>query len=368
MKSMITIPDTITDTITDWLLGKEDPSIRYRFLTEYLQEKKTSHVAREAKNAIIESKPVLRIFKKMHLDGYWIHNGYGAGIQYSCSASTHYILSFLAELGLTKEDPRITKAVERYLGLCKPDHPENPNPPNFQIPPDYRNHQSCLYAMNLRTFNMLGYVDDPRIEERKRVLLEDRRLDGGYLCDRPSFKMNTKSCIRGSLKALMAFSCYPDLWNYERCKELVDYFLKRRIVYKTKEPNILVRNEMFSLTFPFIHTCTLIESLYALGKMGYGNKPEVQPCWNELDRRMLEDGKLPIDKEQVAVFASGGNGKPNKWITFYAYMALKYKDEESITETKGKKKKASQEKEKPNHRDAQYAKVDISKASRSTFC
>jgi hypothetical protein len=331
---------TIQDRVTDWLLEKEDPSVRYRFLTEYLLEEQTSPLALEAKKGILESQPVLRIFKKMHPDGYWLHNGHGAGIQYSCSASTHYILSFLAELGLTRDDNRIANAVERYLGLNEPDNPEKRNPPPWQIPPDYRNHQSCLYAMNLRTFKMLGYGEDPRIEERKRVLLEDRRFDGGYLCERPSFKKTTKSCIRGSLKALMAYACYPELWSNERCRELVGYFIRRRVVYKTKKPSELVRDEMFSLTFPFIHTCTLIESLYALSKMGYGNESALQPCWEELDRRMLSDGKLPIDKEQVKVFASGGNGRPNKWITFYAYMALKYKEESPRSQRKGRNRKS----------------------------
>ena len=76
---------------------------------------------------------------------------------------------------------------------------------------------------------MLGFADDPRIETRKRVLLEDVRHDGGYLCQRPSFKASTKSCVRGTVKALMAFAAYPDLWHIEACRRLVDYFLNRNI-------------------------------------------------------------------------------------------------------------------------------------------
>ena len=315
---------TIPDRVADWLLEKENPSVRYRFLTEYLLEKETNCDVKETRQAISECESVQRIFKKMHPDGYWLHRGQGAGIQYACSASTHYVLSYLAELGMTKDDKRIRIAVERYLSLSTPD---KPSPAPWQIPPDYRNHQSCLYAMNLRTFQMLGYGSDKRIEERKKVLLEDRRFDGGYLCDRPSFKETTKSCIRGSLKALMAYSYYPDLWNNQRCEELVDYFLKRQVVYKMKKPNELVRSEMFSLMFPFIHNGNLIEPLYALSKMGYGKRPELNDCWTQLDQKMLTDGRMPIDRTTVAIFKSGENGKPNKWITFYAYMALKFREQ-----------------------------------------
>lgn len=325
---------TMPGNISDWLLEKENPSIRYRFLTEYLLEKKLSHAVIEAKDNISESKPVLNIFKRMHPDGYWLHRGKGAGIEYACSASTHYVLSFLAELGMTRDDKRIEFAVERYLSLNKPDKSD---PVPWQIPPDFRNHQSCLYAMNLRTFEMLGYGNDPRIKERKNVLLQDIRFDGGYLCDRPSYKETTKSCIRGSIKALMAYSHFPDLWSHERCCKLVDYFIRRRIAYKTTNQNELVRGEMFGLMFPFIHNGNLIEPLYALSKMGYGNEPELLSCWNELEGRMLDDGRMPIDRAPVTIFKSGENGKPNKWITFYAYMALKYKDENS--RSKGRRQK-----------------------------
>jgi hypothetical protein len=327
----------IPQIVSDWLLEKNDPSIRYRYLTEYLGEKESNPDVREAKKEIKESKPVVRIFKKMHPDGYWLHRGKGAGIEYASSASTHYVLSYLAELGMRKDDKRIEKAVERYLSLVSPD---TPDPAPWQIPPDYRNHQSCLYAMNLRTFQILGYGNDKKIAVRKSILLEDNRFDGGYLCDRPSFTETTKSCIRGSIKALMAYSQYPDLWNHQRCKDLVAYFLKRRVAYKMANPTELIRGEMFSLMFPFIHNGNLIEPLYALSKMGYGKRPELTDCWEQLERKMLHDGRMPIDRAPVTIFKSGEKGKPNKWITFYAYMALKFREENS--RIKGERRKAEE--------------------------
>ncbi len=325
---------TIPEKVSDWLLEKENPSIRFRFLTEYLEENESNRIVNETYKEILDSKPVIRIFKKMHPDGYWLHRGKGAGIEYACSASTHYVLSYLAELGMRRDDKRIKNAVERYLSLKSPDKSD---PAPWQIPPDYRNHQSCLYAMNLRTFQMLGYENDRRIKTRKKILLEDRRFDGGYLCDRSSFKNTTKSCIRGSIKALMAYSHYPDLWNHERCKELINYFLKRRVAYKMAKPNELVRGELFSLMFPFIHNGNLIEPLYALSKMGFGRRPELKECWEQLERKMLDDGRMPINRAPVTIFKSGEKGKPNKWITFYTYMTLKYKKENSRSQDKNTK-------------------------------
>jgi hypothetical protein len=101
--------------------------------------------------------------------------------------------------------------------------------------------QSCLYAYNLRTFVMLGYGDDARVQRRAEVLVTDGRWDGGYLCDRSTFSAKTKSCIRGSVKALTAFAALPALLDSERCQKLVPCFLGRRVFYRMTEPDQVIR-------------------------------------------------------------------------------------------------------------------------------
>ena len=154
--------------ILTWLLEPENPSVRYRTLTELMGVSKDDPEVLQAKTEIQSSKPVVKIFKKMHPDGYWLHRGVGAGVGYAMSSSTHFVLAYLAELGLDGEDERVAQAVERYLEL-KPS--DKPNPTPWEIPPDYRNRQSCLYAYNLRTFILLGYRSDLRVQERVEVLL-----------------------------------------------------------------------------------------------------------------------------------------------------------------------------------------------------
>lgn len=312
---------SIPDAVLQWLLEPKDPSVQYRTLTELLDRPPTDPAVQAARAAIPTSKKVARIFDKMHPDGYWLHRGKGAGVDYAMSSSTHFVLAFLAELGMDRDDDRIARAVERYLSLSEPDVPDNPAP--YQIPPDYRNHQSCLYAYNLRTFAMLGYAADPRIATRKAVLVEDVRFDGGYLCDRDSFGPHTKSCIRGSIKALLAFAHYPDLWETERCQQLVDYFLRRRLLYRNNQPGQLVRGEMAELRFPFVISGSLLEPLVALSIMGYGQHEALAPAWELLHNRFDAEGKLVVDWYPPTVFTPGPKGKPNKWTTFYGYLALR---------------------------------------------
>lgn len=312
----------LTPAVLDWLLEEDNPSVRYRTLTELLDVAPDDPQVKQAKAQIADSKPVRKIFAKMHPDGYWLHRGKGAGIEYAMSNSTHFILAYLAELGLDRQDERIARAVERYLGLTEPDVP---NPNIWQIPPDYANHQSCLYAYNLRTFVMFGYHDDPRIQERIAVLLADERFDGGYLCDRPAFKAKTKSCIRGSTKALMAFAVLPELWDTPRCRQLADYFLRRRLLYRTQQPEKLVRDELVRTIFPFGIGGSLLEPLYALSRMGYGQDERLQAAWDSLESKRDQSGRTLLDWHPATLFDPGEKGQPNKWATLYACLSHKYR-------------------------------------------
>lgn len=174
---------------------------------------------------------------------------------------------------------------------------------------------------------MLGYGNDPRIKEHIAVLLADERFDGGYLCDRPTFKATTKSCIRGSVKALMAFAALPELWKTTRCRQLVDYFLRRRVLFRTRQPEELVRSEMARISFPFMIGSSLLEQLYALSRMGYGQDEWMQESWAILDSKQDPSGRYILDRHLQEYFKLGIKGQPNKWATLYACLACKYRDE-----------------------------------------
>lgn len=311
---------TLKEDILDWLLEPENPSVRYRTLTELLGVPKDDPQVQEARTAILTSPVVWKIFAQMHPDAYWLHRGLGSGVSYAHAGSTHFVLAYLAELGLDREDERIARAVERYLSLKEPDRP---NPNIWEIPPDYHSHQSCLYAYNLRTFMMLGYRDDPRVKDRVEVLVNDWRFDGGYLCDRPSFMVKkTKSCIRGSQKALMAFAELPEYWQHERCLALVEYFLSRQVIFKSKHPGELIRSEVVTTVFPFVINASLLEPLYALSKMGFSSHPAPNPAWQYLEAKRDEQGRYLLNHSRQGIFNAGPNGQPNKWVTLYAFLAI----------------------------------------------
>lgn len=56
---------------TDWLLEKNNPSVRYLTLTQLLEKDENESDVIEVKSAISEYTSVKRIFSKQREEGYW---------------------------------------------------------------------------------------------------------------------------------------------------------------------------------------------------------------------------------------------------------------------------------------------------------
>lgn len=307
-------------SVHDWLLEEEQPSIRYRTLTELLDVPAGDPRVRAARVALTTSSPVEAIWARMHPDGYWLQKNsagklVGDGVEYGPYATTHYCLSALAELGLDRREPRLARAAERYLDLQGADG-------------DFWRHMSCLYAYNIRTFIMLGYGADRRVKKTIALMAGTERHDGGYLCEMHEGKRRrVSSCVRGSAKALMAYSMIPALWDTPRCLALVDYFVRRGGIFRTTAPGEPVTRESTMTVFPFTWGCGLIDVLLGLSAMGLGRRRELDRAWAILDEK--KDGqrryRLDLTASQSPIKA-GAKGAPSKWVTFYALLALKKRE------------------------------------------
>jgi hypothetical protein len=65
--------------------------------------------------------------------------------------------------------------------------------------------------------------------------------------------------------------------------------------------------------------------------MGYGNREEVKRAWVLLEEKRADDGAYILDYNSTqALLKPGKRGKPNKWITLYALLALKHKHESNM--------------------------------------
>ena len=305
----------------EWLLESDNNSIRYRTLVELIGVDKNDDEIQNLKKKIEESTSVKAVIGKMHPDGYWLQKNQqsgkmlGQGVEYGSFATTHFCLSYLAEMGMDRSNADVELAANRYLNLQKEDG-------------DWWEHLSCLYAYNIRTFILLGYREDVRLQRTIDLMIRTARKDGGFLCDlhEKENRKPKKSCVRGSAKALLAFLEMPEYWKNERCLQLVDYFLNRNGIYKNKNHDMFVNKDMMSQSFPMIWRTNAWEILYALGKMGYGQDVRLEKAWDVLAATKDLSGRVCLDWTPAQCpWKVGKTGEPNEWLTFYTLLAEKYR-------------------------------------------
>jgi len=311
------------DELIDWLLTSGQPALRYRTLHELLGYAAHHPAVEAAQSELVDSPDVQKMLSIMHPDGYWLQlrgdkSAYiGDDVEYGSYATTHFVLSFLSELGLTREVPQVVLAADRYLSLQKEDG-------------DFWNHYSCLFTFNIRTFIRLGYRQDERLERTIQLMLNTERHDNGYLCETHEGKRKkrpVKSCIRGSLKALRAFGELPEYWQHSRCLGLVDYFLERDGIFRRSDMHTLAQSELAMTLFPFTWRSSLLEVLLGLSKMGYGKDARLSRAWDLLEEKRDDEGRYILDwTPGQCPWKVGKRGEANEWVTFYALLAKKWRE------------------------------------------
>lgn len=294
-----------------WLLEEDNPAIRFRTLTELLEKKPSVEERREQKSAIQSSKAVRRFFETMEDNGDWLVDGKNQRGTGSENIGPGFCISHLAELAVDRGYPPMDLAVTRFLSRLKDsrfgDYP-------------------CGDALWLRAVILAGYRHHPVVQLAVKRMVDCVRWDGGCLCARPSFSDANKSCLHGSQNMLMALAELPELWDASQCRMLVDYFLERRLYFRRKNHTEKPRGDLRAI-FPFNLRQGLLEPLYALSKMGYGDRDELADAWTLLEARRTSDGRYILDWTPPRTYLKGGRrGKPSKWVTLYALLAKAHRN------------------------------------------
>ena len=97
---------------TNWLLEKNNPSVRYVTLTEILNKSENDDKVIATKDEIMKKGPVPKILNKQIKDGYWESKERAYTSKYK---GTVWQLIILAELAANKKEERITRACEFIL-------------------------------------------------------------------------------------------------------------------------------------------------------------------------------------------------------------------------------------------------------------
>ena len=322
--------DFVTKETYNWLLGPENPSIRFWALQQ-LENKPENHTdVKDAQDAIMVTPCVKAILKAQKREGHW--GTYGNMYTPKYTTTTHNLL-ILAELG-AKRTPQIERAIE-YLFLFQMNSGHfRINMPKTEKGYDSDVSDGCCYDGNILYYLIhFGYLDDSRTEKLIDFQVDNHSDDvGGWKCRAYPIDKNRvfpENCYMGGTKMLRALARIP---KKQQSADL------RRII--NQEVEIILENGIYKYLrnpdgsrkakagwkrfgFPLFYQSDVLEVLDTLTSLGVK------------DERMQEAIDLVIQSHQDGrwMLKNTFNGKmlceidvknrPSKWITLRACRVLK---------------------------------------------
>ncbi len=310
---------------TDWLLEGENSSVRYWTFIDLLPKRKIERELTDIRRQISESNEIRMVFSKTGVNGGVLWSKPDGNIYWG-AFSTGSVLMFLAETGLTREDPRIAELANflfRYQsseGFLKP----SPKGPGWW---------SCFTAAVLGALIRFGYLDDERIKRSIEWLISTQRLDRGWYCTQNSLKGGSKeklkSCPHSVLNVLWAFMNIPELRRRKEFIPAVEFLLCH---WETKTPIPDVDRGRYGIGSRFkwirypLFEYHLLKYTYVLSHYDYAVKDErLREAVNLLISKQDDRGRWSIDKPYRGWndFEFGKKRNPSKWVTLDALRTLK---------------------------------------------
>lgn len=319
-----------SNEVLNWLLGPENPSIRYWALQHLKNRPLNASEVVETQNAIMASPCVKAMLKAQKGEGQWGH--YNDIYNPKYTATTHNLL-ILAELG-AKRVPQIEKAVEYLFQFQRNSGHFLVELPKTEKGKDSIVKDGCCIDGNILYYLVhFGYLDDPRTQRLINFQIEYHSDDvGGWLCRAfpiDKSKVFPINCYMGGVKVLKALARIP---SKNRSSEL------KRII--NQEVEIILENQVFNYLrnpngsrkakagwkrfgFPLFYQSDILEVLDVLTELGIKDERMqesinlVLESRNKLgswDLKNTFNGKMLCDIER--------KNAPSKWITLRALRVL----------------------------------------------
>jgi hypothetical protein len=205
--------------VTSWLL--EGPAfVRYRTLVDIIGCPGEGNEARQARAAVARDPSVKQLLDRRNEDGYW---GSPRDIftWWPKRDTTFWVLGVLADFGLTRSDPRISRACEYVLSTQLPCGAFGPG----TTPTAY----DCFTGVLASALARHGYCEDERLDRAYAWLSARQRIDGGFWCKNTAQPGGPRelepSCALASLWVLSALTAHPMLDTSKACLDCADFLL-----------------------------------------------------------------------------------------------------------------------------------------------
>ncbi len=319
---------------TDWLLEKDNPSVRLLALTDILDLPESDGLVMGARRAIMQTGLVPQLLDLQTPEGAWDEADRFYHAKYK---GTVWQLITLAEYWADPSDARVRAACEFILT-----HSQDVESGGFSVHRDathgggrHREVIPCLTGNMVWSLIRLGFLNDQRVQRGIDWITTYQRFDDGegdvptgWPYDKAEPCWGKHTCHMGAVKALKALADIPDDQRSKAVSDTIDegveYLLKHHLFKRSHDLTKVSKPGWKRFGFPLMYQTDVLEILDILARLGCTDDRVHEAidlvCSKQTDegRWLLENsfnGKTWLDVEQ--------KGAPSKWITLRALRVIK---------------------------------------------
>jgi len=319
---------------TEWLLERDDPSVRCFTLTDILDSSECDAEVRKAKGEIMKIGVVPKILSKQENAGNWeAPENFYIRSKYK---GTVWQLIILAELGADGKDRRIRKACEFVLDSSQDCESGGFSYLRAEAGGGWHNGVlSCLTGNMVWSLIRFGYLEDFRIQRGIDWIVRYQRFDDGvreapkgWPYDKREKCWGKHICHMGVVKALKALAEIPVNERSQGMKKTiekgVEYMLNHHIYKRSHDLSRVSKPSWLQFGFPLMWQTDILEILGILTKLGFKDQ-RMQEAVDLVISKQDDHGRWNLESTFNGRFQVNieQKGKPSKWITLNALKVLK---------------------------------------------
>jgi len=316
-----------------WLLGEDNPSVRYFTLVDLLDRPKDAPEVLATRRQIMEMRPVSRILATQKEGGYW-------GIPekfYAKWKGTFWTFILLADMGASGDDARVKKACEFILNHSQVRdtggfaHVGSLSEPGGRP----RHEHPCMTGKMVRSLIRFGYLDDPRLQHGIEWIAKYQRFDDGWPEHPPEgwpygwgSCWGKHTCLRGIVWNLKALAEIPEHKRSGPVKRTIrkaaEFILKHHVYKRSHNLSEVIKEEWLQLGFPLLGGIDVLDILGVLTQLGYRDK-RMRDAVDLVVSKQDEQGRWKLERSYNGRCRATieQEGQPSKWITLRALTVLK---------------------------------------------
>ena len=319
---------------TDWLLEKDNPSVRYFTLLQILDKPQNNPEVQEAKKEIMTAGVVPQILAKQNSGGYWEAPEAFYTAKYR---GTVWQLIILAELAADGRDERVKKACE-FIFENSQDRKSGGFSAWLSVKVGggrYSGVLPCLTGNMVWSLIRLGFLGDPRVKRGVEWIVKYQRFDDGeayppkvWPYEKATSCFSKHSCHMGVVKALKALAEIPaeqrSAGVVDSLDRGVEYLLKHHIYKRSHNLSKVSKPGWLRFGFPLMYQTDVLEILGILTSLGCKDE-RMQDAVDLVLSKQDEKGMWKLENTFNGRFQTSieQKGESSKWITLNALKALK---------------------------------------------